>query len=223
MQFIDKSDSQILSTEYKQWVDGLEKGNNVHPENSKYRPDVVMNLLYCQKGVCAYTEMRLCASELVSKSKWKNGRYKEPPPDKFGSLEHFDPRLKIERFWKWENLFMVHSDINTKKGRRDVDDILKPDSPGYDPFKLLEYNINTHFFSPNRRIKDKAEKDRIEQMIKVLQLNHGSVRYERKSFFKNLVLHHKLQRPFTPDRFFTAHKMAKEKILKRAGKKRPVI
>lgn len=153
MQFIDKSDSQILSTEYKQWVDGLEKGNNVHPENSKYRPDVVMNLLYCQKGVCAYTEMRLCASELVSKSKWKNGRYKEPPPDKFGSLEHFDPRLKIERFWKWENLFMVHSDINTKKGRRDVDDILKPDSPGYDPSNYWSTTLTLISFLPIAGLK----------------------------------------------------------------------
>jgi len=114
MRRIDKT--RILSTKYKEWVDRLDRENLDHPKKETYKLDVVMNLFYCQGGVCAYTEMRLCPPNLLDEQKWVNGRYKgkKEEIDKFGSLDHFDPRLKEKKFWKWENLFMVHTDINFK-------------------------------------------------------------------------------------------------------------
>ncbi len=72
MRKIDKS--KILSTAYKKWVDKLNKDNIKHPHSREpYYYDVVMNLLHCQKGVCAYTEMFLCNSELLTKDNWVDG------------------------------------------------------------------------------------------------------------------------------------------------------
>ncbi len=76
MRRIDKT--EILSTQYKKWVDNLDGLQEEHPPDSrKYRVDVIMNLLYCQKGVCAYTEMLIIDPSSWSKDSWLNGRYKE--------------------------------------------------------------------------------------------------------------------------------------------------
>jgi hypothetical protein len=186
MRRIDKT--RILSTTYKEWLDRLDRENLDHPVNETYRLDVVMNLLYCQGGVCAYTEMRLCPPDLLDGQKWVNGRFKEKigKIDKFGSLDHFDPRLKKKKFWNWENLFMVFTDINPKKGAQAVDEILKPDLPGYDPFKLLAYSDTTHMFAPSPEVEDETLRQRIDRMIDVLQINHGQIRYERKTFFARI-------------------------------------
>jgi len=212
MRRIDKT--RILSTKYKDWVDQRDHDNLDHPERSKYRVDVVMNLFYCQEGVCAYTEIPLCPHDLLDEQKWKNGRYKgkKGKIDKFGSLEHFDPSLKKKKSWKWENLFMVHTDINSKKSDAPVDEILKPDLPSYDPFKLLAYSDKTHRFAPSPDIADETLRQRIDRMIDVLQLNHGMIRDERINFFALVQCkNERLDSPFEPDRFFTAYKMVKAK------------
>jgi hypothetical protein len=209
MRRLDKT--RILSTKYKDWVDQLERENLDHPGESKYRVDVVMNLFYCQGGICAYTEIPLCPLHMLDEKKWENGRYKEKKVDKFGSLDHFNPDSKTKKSWKWENLFMVHTDINSKKGAQEVDEILKPDLPGYDPFKLLSYSDTTHMFSPSPYIEDEILRERIDRMIDVLQLNHGMVRDERESFFKESNCHDLLGFPWQPNRFFTAYEMVKAK------------
>ncbi|MFK5977224.1 MAG: hypothetical protein QM493_12050 [Sulfurovum sp.] len=58
--------------------------------------DLRMCLFYCQKGLCAYTEEKLCKPSLLLKDKWNNGRYieKKENINTRGHLEHFDGSLK---------------------------------------------------------------------------------------------------------------------------------
>lgn len=207
MRKIDKT--EILSSRYKEWVDKLDRDNVNHPDESRtYYYDVVMNLLRCQKGVCAYTEMFLCNPDLLKEDKWKNGKYRLKNPECFGELDHFDPKLKKEKYWKWENLFVIASKINKRKGAEEVDDILKPDSPGYDPIELLEYNEMFHVFIPHMGIEDKAIRARIQQMIDVLHLNYDVVSRERRRFLKEAFKAVETGESIEIDRFFTAYQMA---------------
>ena len=48
MKKIDKTN--ILSTKYKDWEEGLESHPVYNSSNNKYYKDIVMNLLYVQKG-----------------------------------------------------------------------------------------------------------------------------------------------------------------------------
>lgn len=181
MRKIDKT--TILSTEYKRWEEGFEYRQEDHPPykaDRAYYIDVVMNLLHCQEGRCAYTEMRLCAEADYKPEHWKNGRYASKRPDFFGELEHYDHNLKEHKGWLWSNFFMVHSDINRKvKKTYDVDPILKPDSDDYDPFELLAYDEQTHRFIANTDLPD-SEQQRINQMIMILGINYGSVIAHRR-------------------------------------------
>lgn len=211
MRRIDKT--VILSSEYKKWLDKLNRDKVKHPStNRTYYCDVVMNLLYCQKAVCAYTEMLICDPMLLTEDKWENGRYKSEKPSQLGSLEHFDPRLKMDKFWEWDNLFVIHSKINVIKRDSEVDYILKPDSPEYDPMKLLDYDEFTHHFIPHTEIEDETLRTRIQRMIDVLQLNHGTVRYERETFFYRIAGDVKTNKKTEIDRFFTAYDMTKDRL-----------
>jgi len=205
MRKIDKT--KILSTQYKKWVDRLNRDKVEHPKKRTYYNDVMMNLLHCQKGVCAYTEMIICNPELLAEENWKNGRYKSKKVDRLGSLEHFDPRLKKDKYWEWDNLFAISLDINVKKGAQEVDDILKPDSPQYDPFKLLEYNERTHLFVPHRDIEDMDLRERIKRMLKVLQVNQNTVCYHRKTFFYRIAWQDEVNIEPEINCFFTAYQM----------------
>lgn len=210
MRQIDKT--EILSTRYKQWLDKHNRDNVPHPTQSRtYYYDVVMNLLYCQKGVCAYTEMIICNPGLLNEKQWKGGKY-NGNKENLGSLEHFDSTLKQDKFWEWDNLFVIHSKINVIKSNRQVDYILKPDSPGYNPMKLLEYDFETHLFIPHTDIPDNKKRQRIKQMIDVLQLNHSAVIYERKTFLTRVSFSISNQRSFEIDRFFTAYQMSKNHL-----------
>jgi hypothetical protein len=194
MRKIDKT--QILSTKYKKWEAELERSNLQHPKynSSKFRfyKDIVMNLFYCQNGLCAYTEQRLCEEEFFDFKHWEDGIYTIEKPAFFGQLEHFDESLKAKKNdkeglkdWLWDNLFMVNSDINTKiKGSKSIDYILKPDNPNYNPFELLQYNLDTHEFSVNTKNDNLTadEKERIERMIETLGLNYHPVTKARKRF-----------------------------------------
>lgn len=207
MRKIDKT--RILSTQYKKWLDRKNQDKTKkHPaKNRYYYNDVVMNLLHCQKGVCAYTEMLVCNPELLTEDKWENGRYKSQKVERLGSLEHFDPLLKEDKYWEWDNLLVISLDINVKKQDKEVDDILKPDTPQYDPFKLLEYNAQTHLFIPHRDIEDNSIRERIKKMIKVLHINHDTVCYKRKTFFYRLAWEDKVDMLPVIDHFFTAYQM----------------
>jgi hypothetical protein len=206
MRKIDKT--KILASQYKKWLDRLNRDKIKHPTQDRtYYNDVMMNLLHCQKGVCAYTEMIICNPELLKEENWENGKYKSKKVDRLGSLDHFDPRLKKDKYWEWDNLFAISLDINVKKGTKEVDDILKPDSPRYNPFKLLEYNAITHLFGPHRGIEDRDLRERIKRMIKVLQLNHNTVCYHRKTFFYRIAWNGNVNKQTEIDRFFTAYQM----------------
>ncbi len=219
MQKIDKNYDEILSTKYKTWVDNLEKNKKKHPESRTYYDDVVMDLYRCQKGVCAYTEMFICPENLYDKSNWKDGEYKIPDEaafkrtDHLGELEHFNPDLKTNQYWLWDNFFMIHSKINSLKSNKPVVDYLKPDAPDYSPEKYFDYDENTHWFVPNPDIKDEVKRAEIQRMIdEVLFLNHGVVRNERKNFVNKLKQKIKFGNTPKIDRFFTAIKMCDIKL-----------
>ncbi|UCH95275.1 MAG: hypothetical protein JSV88_00130 [Candidatus Aminicenantes bacterium] len=206
MRKIDKTN--ILSVQYKKWLDKLNRDKVKHPQSSTYYDDVVMNLLHCQKGICAYTEMSLCNPGLLDEDNWKKGRYNKKRPEPIGELDHFDPKLKKNKYWEWENLFVVLERINRKKGSKEVDYILKPDSSDYDPMVLLEYNEKYHIFIPHTEIEDEAIRKRIHRMIEVLHINYDFVCRERRRFLKVAFKSREMEAPVEIDRFFTAYQMA---------------
>jgi hypothetical protein len=217
MRKIDKS--VILSTKYREWLEELNKSNKPHPSSSDtYYCDVVMNLLYCQKGVCAYTEKFLCGRDLLTVEHWQDGKYvknsRESMPEKMGELEHFDPSLKEKKYWEWDNLFVILEAVNLRKSNKEVYEILKPDSRDYDPFKLLAYDYETHRFVVNPDIKDPDQIYRVTAMIKTLGLNFGSVKSEREEFFGEVRFDRGYSLPSRIYQFFTAYEMIKDQMVK---------
>lgn len=204
MQKIDKT--QILSKTYKDWEQGLESEKKRHPKytSSKFRyyTDIVMNLFYCQKGLCAYTETELCISEYIAVDCWNNGRYINDKPEFLGQLEHFDESLKSKsnntegrKDWLWDNFFMVVSDINTKvKRQQKVDYILKPDNENYNTFEVLDYDLKQHRFTANYANHNLSDDDktRIERMIKILGLNFANIINKRKRLLEDVINKRKL-------------------------------
>lgn len=225
MRRIDKS--KILSKAYKTWEKDLEENNTLHPKYSHtktreaYYLDIVMNLLNCQNGICAYTEMSLCNPKDYDEDNWKDGKYNASKPEKFGQLEHFDESLKSKKGkagkkdWLWDNFFMVHSDINTiVKRSKSVDSILKPDTKKYDPFHLMKYNPTTDFFIPNDESLTIEEQKRVATVIETLGINFDIVVNKRRKY---LIMNSKslefayltnYEEP-EPKEFITAHEMIK--------------
>lgn len=188
-----------LSTVYKSWEKDLEDKNEPHPKynssEGEYYADIIMQLYRCQQGLCAYTERFLCKSSHFAVEQWKAGRYESAVPhtDRHGSLDHFDPNLKSgkrdligKKDWLWDNFFMIDFETNSTvvKGRKVVDPILKPDSPGYDPFDLLDYDPSEHVFFPRQDLQDESKKNRIDKMLSVLGINH--IPQTRRSYLRRL-------------------------------------
>lgn len=187
MQRIDKEN--ILALNYKEWIDKIESNNEIHPGYSskhEYYLDIVANLLWVQKGLCAYTEMMLFDPTDLSPDKWVNGTF----PEKFkffSHLEHYDESLKKSKGYLWSNLFVAHSDINTKnKGSKKVNYILKPDLDNYDPFFLLQYDFRIHLFFPNSDREEDLQTKILED-INVLGLNFQPVVQQRKKKLNVLI------------------------------------
>lgn len=176
MKRIDKS--VILSTAYKKWEENLEAHQCPHPayNSSKgmFYHDIIMNLYHCQNGLCAYTERTLVLTGLENHCWNQEGRYSADLPSHFGELEHFDESLKSNKGWLWDNLFMVDGKINRKKSSREINNILKPDLPEYDPFALLSYDHEKHIFFANTQNIDLTEEDikSINDMIDILGINY---------------------------------------------------
>ena len=218
MQRIDKGDENRRSIKYKAWVEKLEAAGETHPGTSRYYyTDVVMDLYQCQKGVCAYTEMLICIPELWEHSQWTKGRHKLENPeevrtnDHFGELEHWDPTLKTDKYWLWDNLFMIHSSINSLKRDKPVVGYLKPDLPDYEPEKYFEYDDQTNRYVVHSDIDDPQKRLEIQEMIdNVLYLNHGKVRMERKEYIDSLRFKKAHEQNPVVDRFFTAVKFCFE-------------
>ncbi len=214
MQKIDKTADKILSTKYKSWLDKLIEENTIHDGRyCYYYDDIVMNLFKCQSGVCTYTEMYICPTELYANGNWTKGRYKIPDNaeykriDHLGELEHLDAEDKKLHYWNWDNLFMIHAKINSIKSDAVLVPYLKPDLEDYFPEKYFDYDDETHRFIPNTDIEDPIITKEIQNMIdKVLYLNHGVVRNERRDYIN--VIRDKRERgePYVIDRFFTSIK-----------------
>jgi len=178
--------TEILSSYYQNWIE-QEKYKDKHPSyspNNVHYFDLRMSLLYCQKGLCAYTEEKLCKPQWIEKSKWKDGKYsetKENVPTR-GAVEHFDSTLKDKKGWLWDNLLMVGSDINNHKGTKEVKYILKPDSSNYDEYKYLQFDYETDTFYPNIHLIEDERRD-VEYMIQTLGLNRVQ---RREDMIQNL-------------------------------------
>jgi hypothetical protein len=189
MRKIDKT--KILSTVYKNWEDNLVNTDQNHGKyNSsanEHYIDVVMNLLHVQNGLCAYTEMRLCNEDLIAEDKWEQGMYNNRNPQFNGQLDHFDPTLKEHKAWLWSNLFLIDSDINTKvKGKKEVDDILKPDTDAYNEEDLLEYICDKNIFIANTELATDIQ-ERINNMIIKLGINFDPVTDKRRRYIADKI------------------------------------
>ena len=192
MRKIDKTTQ--FSTVYKTWENDLENRKQAHPKynssNGEHYYSIVMDLLRCQNGLCAYTEVRLCKPDFYAKEHWTNDVYDNSKwtngvPYK-GQLEHFDESLKSKKAgendkkdWLWVNFFIIESDTNIKKGVKKVADFLKPDRSDYSPEKYLEYNQNTHCFEAKESLDD-IRKNKIKDSLEVLGINHPTVVHRRK-------------------------------------------
>ncbi len=171
--------------------------------NFEFYYDVYFSLLYCQEGLCAYTEKRLLfKTQEEIEQVFENGEYSYKIEDKkikftevFGDLEHFNQTLKETQPWAWDNLFVVYSAVNQNIKRIEEPKfrkkclkekwnftetmlLLKPDLHDYQWDKYLEYNSADHIFVAKIDLEeDLAEK--IESVLKVLGINCEPIRQER--------------------------------------------
>lgn len=206
-----KSKEQILAIHYYKWQKELEEKGETHPKYSssshKFYLDIVMNLFYIQKGLCAYTEQELCEEKFWKKENWQEGIFQIESPEKNGQLEHFDESLKYKekqktekKDWLWDNFFMIESDTNRRKGAKPVEKdenyILKPDEADYDEFELLEYDTEINYFVANRNLsKEKAEK--VDYMIRILGLNYGLLHKYRSERIEKIIDDIDLKKKYT--------------------------
>jgi hypothetical protein len=182
MRKIDKT--TILSTDYKKWEEALPESHpKYNSSKNQYYYDIVMNLFHCQKGLCAYTEMLLCEPEPLEESIWENEKYPYPTNESLfnGQLDHYDSTKKISQAWLWDNLFMVDSDTNRRKGTKDIEEILKPDRQDYNPFDLLEYNSKLNIFLANTDLDEDIQEKINYQLKYVLGINHPVVVRRRRA------------------------------------------
>ncbi|MEM0992808.1 MAG: hypothetical protein AAF847_12070 [Bacteroidota bacterium] len=191
MRKIDKTCN--LSVAYRDWEASIEGNHEKFTDSAtraKYYKDVIMQLFYCQQGLCAYTERLLCDDLNFDVSKWEEGKYVGDKPEFEGQVEHFDESLKSKsgepegrKDWLWANLFMVHSDTNTKVKSShtiSIDSPLKPDRVDYSPFDFFEGSIvQERFFFNAKEDLEEDLKEEVELMIAYLGINYGTLPKKR--------------------------------------------
>jgi hypothetical protein len=189
MRKIDKTD--IHAEKYrKEWETWQQTGED-HPEYTSKADrylQVKLSLLISQRGLCAYTEQLIVSHEvleLYSTGQRDTVSNSKEIKEWLCQLDHFDPNLKKERGWEWDNFFAVNGEINHRKGVKEVDPILKPDSPEYDPFKLLAYDTNEHRYCANPFMDTDTQK-RIENMIDILGLNNSTIVSRRSDLLRRV-------------------------------------
>jgi hypothetical protein len=204
MRKIDKT--IILSTSYKAWLDTFKtKKHILYRADYPYYNDVVMNLFYCQNGLCAYTEQQLCPKNYYQSINWidKEEKYLDEQTKKKikiirkifdkaifdapkvfnGELDHFDASLKTEKGWDWDNFFMIDADTNNRKGTQAIDYRLKPDTENYDPFVVFDYSRDSHIFIVNTDfpLENEEERKRLQYIIdNVLGINFPNLIDKRR-------------------------------------------
>ncbi len=201
MRRIDKT--LKLATKYHQWLETLEQNEDTpqkkYDSSHPFHKDVLMNLIACQRGLCAYTETIVGDEKMSEEAYWKDGRYDKEgfPPETIADIDHFDPQLKKIKGWEWGNLFAVSSAINQRVKRdQPIDPILKPDLEEYDPFELLDYvakveddneltEIN-HRYVPHPSLSEDI-KQRVLKMINILGINHRPICLKRMDAFGSII------------------------------------
>ena len=179
--------SKILSKGYELWLKSLEGDHPKYYSSHKYIKDIKMNLLFCQKGLCAYTEELLCDPELIKTENWNEDRYITDLSTGNlinGDVEHFDCTLKDNKAYLWDNLFMVNSNINCRvKKTKPIKKILKPDSKDYDEYRYLQFDHTLNRFIPNNNLSQNEKTDILE-MIETLGINSNA--FKRAKQIKSL-------------------------------------
>jgi len=219
MKKIDKS--TILSKNYKNWVETLGDEHPVYNSSkNRYYNDIKMSLLHCQKGLCAYTEELLCDKERITSDNWDDEKYITVLDNSTnlvnGDLEHFDESLKAKQAWLWDNLFFVQGDINRKvKCSKEVQQILKPDLPHYDPKKYLAFDYKRNMFVANRNLTTQEQED-VECMIQTLGINANS--FKRRNLIKRLLKAIEFNMELgEPEEYITAWSMTLDELQKEIG------
>ncbi|MFN0050498.1 MAG: hypothetical protein ACKVOU_15365 [Cytophagales bacterium] len=189
MRKIDKSEILALSFQ-EDLEEHSQKNNGIHPkyESGKwYHKEVFFNLLYNQKGVCAYTEFLIFDKYAEIPSYFENGRLKTgiSKDGIFGEVEHFDPSLKTLAGWSYDNLFIEVEHINRRKRDKPVHSFFKPDAYGYNPNLYLEYNFETHRFIPLDSLENDI-KSKTDEMIDIVGINTQTIIDQRKSFLNRI-------------------------------------
>jgi len=219
MRKIDKRD--ILATQYKKWLDNLLEDAD-HPKynssKSKYYYDIIANLIWIQKGLCAYTEYFMQDYQQYRDANWTGGVF---PEFAFaGELDHYYPHLKENRGWLWDNFFLIDADVNSKKvkGSKVPFGILKPDKIDFDPFYYLEYDISNHLFLPSNERGIDEQLDILHD-LKVLGLNWQPT-VERRANYLNPIINDVRYGVLTYDdaygrlyQFFTAFELCKNYMI----------
>lgn len=210
MRKIDKS--EILSKGYEAWVLKFKKDNHDKYNSSKNEHyfDIKMSLLYCQKGLCAYTEQELCDEKFIETSNWDDNKYtfdctQEERNSIQGDLEHFDESLKPKNAWLWSNFFVVNVHSNCRiKLRKPIKNILKPDNANYSPDTYLHFDLETGFFSPQQNLEEEEKKD-VLYMIETLGIN--CIYSQRKKYILDLIERKEVGLNVNPRQYPTAWKM----------------
>lgn len=196
MKKIDKINT--LATKFEK----ADKPTTYNSSNYPYYVDVFLALLYCQQGLCAYSEKRLLdmpqddiAKLFKNGEVVKNGKKKEKPAVIFGDIEHFNSVLKKENGWDWDNLFIALDSINQKVKKleepilqkkcmekkwdfKEVMELLKPDMPDYQWDTYLYYDSEEHEFRAKDELDDVLV-DKIESILLVLGINCAPIKRER--------------------------------------------
>ena len=203
MKNLTQQKNNKLATEFFEYIEKYKKDNNgKYPEYSssnKYYNDVYINLLICQNGLCAYSEMFIYEyyEKCQKNDYWKNGRYVGEKLKIGADIEHFLAKslCNLECDWKWSNLFLVDTKINRDiKKNKPVYAFMRPDNPEYDPLKYLVYDIEMNFFVPKYTL-DKETRVQVKEMLKTLGINSDGVWAKRKSklqqYLENAILEDK--------------------------------
>lgn len=189
MRKIDKT--PFFASEFVVYIKEYAKKFGYHPvygsSKNPYYNDVYYNLLFCQKGLCAYTEDLIDDTfwKTIAKN-WENGKYIGDSPKLDADLDHFNPKLKSNQGWDVDNLFLVKTYINRKiKLGKDVHHFFKPDHPNFSPQKYFEYDFLTHRFVPLESLEPSIC-TKVEYMLETLGINASSTVTSRKQYLKDV-------------------------------------
>lgn len=171
------------------------KNNGKYPKyNSsyKYYTDVFVNLLICQKGLCAYSEMALDFgySEKNEANFWENNRFIGEKPNIDADIEHYKAKSNCnqECDWDWNNLFLVSIHINQRiKRDKPVFAFMNPNNKEYSPKKYLLYNFDTQMFIPKPSLDNKTYNE-VDETLNTLGINTSeTVKSRRKTLLLDFI------------------------------------